>query len=442
MKKTQFLSVSTILVALISSSVLASQAAPTARAGATCSKKGATQVVATLKFTCRLTGKKLLWDKGILQAANKPVAAPTSSPSSSLPEVIDTKSYGWSFRINKTGVLERKGGPISSWSNEAKRSGQVIDPIRLKAFDEIQKYSKAAKPGAAQINFAFGPNVEASTEAAYRTYFDTSLKFFESQIPNGTVLNVLVVTEKDDAFTESSLAKFIGDPIQANETFQRNKPRIHQFDTLGKQSSGGGGVGSFGPGKPLLYFGYVCSCFNSEDILMYNVGHEMTHYFQFATTPSVRKQNFTGSYPNWVEGKIYVPNSLIEGSANTLGSAILVPYVGWYSDMMDWHLGRYKRDGKIKNISTVDEAVSLMKATRSWNLEAVGLGDLNYGLGQLIWEYYISKYGMQSYINLFTNIEKYGDIESAMQKTENVSEDDFYRDAAPYVMKAFNAVTS
>lgn len=441
--KSRILTVSVVLTFAVSTLQL-SEAATTARAGATCSKKGAIQIVGTKKFTCTAVGKKLLWNKGVAQTEKPQVATPLVSPSSkpSQPEVIDTKSYGWSFRISNLGILERKGGPVTNWSSEAKRSGQLLDSVRINAFKEITEYSKVANKGAAQINFAFGPNVEASAEAAYRAYFNASLRFFESRIPTGTKLNVLVVTEKDDAFTEASLNKFIDDPNQARETFQRNKPWIHQFDTLGKQSSGGGSVGSFGPGKPLLYFGYICSCFNSEDLLMYNVGHEMTHYFQFATTPSVRKQNFIGNYPNWVEGRIYIPNSLMEGSANTLGSAILVPYVGWYSDMMDWHLGRYKRAGKVKSIGTLDEAVTLMKATRSWDLESVGLGELNYALGQLIWEYYISKYGMLSYINLFDNIEKYGDIESAIQKTEKISEEDFYRDAAQYVMKAFNAVTS
>ena len=156
----------------------------------------------------------------------------------------------------------------------------------------------------------------------------------------------------------------------------------------------------------------------------------------------MRKQNFTGNYPNWVEGKVYIPSSLIEGSANTLGSSILVQHVGWYSDMMDWHLGRYKRNGKITSISSAGEAIDLMKATKSWYLEPTGLGDLNYPLGQLIWEFYISKYGMRSYLDLFDNIEKYGEFDIALQKTENISESDFYTSAAPYVMKAFNAVTA
>ena len=437
---------SSTLIALCASTLPVLNAAPTARAGAVCPKKGTVQVVASKKFTCKAVGKKLQWDKGV--TISKPTAvipaapAPTPTPTTPPVEVIDTKWYAWNFRINNAGVLERKGGPLTNWSSEARRSGQSIDPIRQKAFDEVLKYSKSAQSKAGVVNFAFGPNVDSGVQAAYRAYFNSSIKFFESRIPAGTVLNVIVTSEKDDEFTKSALVKFLGDQNQANELFKRSEQFIRPFDTLGKQWSGGGSVSSYGPGKPLLYFGYVCSCFNSEDILMPNVSHEITHYFQFATTPSVRKQNFIGNYPNWVEGKVYIPNSLMEGSANTLGAAILVEHVGWYSDMMDWNVGRYKSNGKIKSIASVEEAVALMKTTKSWNLEPLGLGELNYALGQTIWEFYIATYGMASYLNLFDNIEKYGDIDLALQKTENISESDFYQNAGPYVMKAFNAVTS
>lgn len=446
MKNLSRLVISATVITLSVSSVHSVSAAPTARAGAACPKKGAVQVVGSKKFTCKTVGKKLQWDKG--QSITKPAAAapsapaPAPTPTAAPVEVIDTKWYPWSFRINNVGVIERKGGPLTDWTSDARRTGQSIDPIRQKAFDEILKYSKSAQSKPGVVNFAFGPNVDKGVEATYRAYFNSSIKFFESRIPAGTVLNVIVITEKDAEFTKSALAKYLGDQSQATDFYNRYEPYISKFATEGKQWSGGGSVSGYGPGKPLLYFGYVCSCFNSEDILMPNVSHEITHYFQFATTPNVRKQNFIGNYPNWVEGKVYIPNSLMEGSANTLGSGILVEHVGWYSDMMDWNLGRYKHNGKIQTISSVEEAVSLIKTTKSWNLEPLGLGDLNYALGQIIWEFYIATYGMESYLNLFDNIEKYGDIEIAFMKTENISESDFYQSAGPYVMKAYNAVTS
>lgn len=417
------------------------------KAGLVCSKAGATSISAGKKFTCIKSGKKLVWNKGI--EVVKPVTGTTPTPISSAspmpsptPVVTDTKWYPWSFRINNNGLLERKGGPISEWSSKPARDGQVIDPVRTKAFQVMLEYGKKAASKSGIVNFAFGPNLDPGVVSAYKTYFEKSIRFFESRIPTNTVLNVLVVSEKDRAFAQSTLINYLGNSQLADETYSRFKGYLDKYEVEGKQFSAGGSVSSYGPGQPLLYVGYLCSCSTAEDIYMPNVSHEITHYFQFATTPNVKKQNFSGNYPNWIEGKVYIPSSLMEGSANTLGSSILVTNVGWYSDLMDWNLGRYKQNGKIRSISSPEEAANLMLATKSWNLEPVGLGDLNYALGQLVWEYYIATYGMDSYLDLFSNIQKYGEFDLALQNTEMISEADFYKNAAPYVMKAFNAVTS
>lgn len=432
---------------LLVSSFLSSPVFAAVRAGAPCTKAGVTSIASNIKFTCIKSGKKLVWDRGVVIA--KPVVKPTPIPTTSStpmpspsPVAVDTKWYPWSFRINSYGLLERRGGPVREWSSNPTREGQVIDPVRSKAFQNMIEYGKKTESKSGAVNYSFGSNLDPSVVSTYKAYFEKSIKYFESRIPTNTVLNVLVVSEKDRAFAQSTLVKYLGNTQLADDAYNRFKGYLDKYDVVGKQFSAGGSVSSYGPGQPLLYVGYLCSCSTAEDIYIPNVSHEITHYFQFATTPNVVKQNFTGSYPNWIEGKIYIPNSLMEGSANTLGSSILVSNVGWYSDLMDWNLGRYKQNGKIKSISSTEEALILMLATKSWNLESVGLGDLNYALGQLIWEYYIATYGMESYLDLFNNIQKYGEFDLALQKTESISETDFYKSAAPYVMLAFNAVTA
>jgi hypothetical protein len=54
--------------------------AATAKAGATCTKLKATSIVKGKKFTCIKSGKKLVWDKGVLVKAV--VTKPTPTPSS------------------------------------------------------------------------------------------------------------------------------------------------------------------------------------------------------------------------------------------------------------------------------------------------------------------------------------------------------------------------
>jgi hypothetical protein len=54
-----------------------------AKAGAKCTKAGATSTVAGKKFTCIKSGSKLVWNKGVVVKKPSPVATPTPTPSPS-----------------------------------------------------------------------------------------------------------------------------------------------------------------------------------------------------------------------------------------------------------------------------------------------------------------------------------------------------------------------
>ena len=51
------------------------------KAGGSCKKAGQTSTFAGKKFTCVKSGKKLVWNKGVLVAKPTPVATPTLTPS-------------------------------------------------------------------------------------------------------------------------------------------------------------------------------------------------------------------------------------------------------------------------------------------------------------------------------------------------------------------------
>jgi hypothetical protein len=397
-------------------------------------------------YTCIKSGKKLIWNKGVAvkkttaTATATATATPTPTPT---PEVADTNFYAWSFRFNESGVLERKQSSTGIWTTSPARKGQVIHPIRAKAFELIKHYQESNVRKAVAVKFHFSSNVQASVVQAFTKYFEDSVDFFSSRIPDGSTLDVLIATEKDDSYRREKLQRLFSDQSEANEFLNRSSGMFHQFNIPNPLSASGGGSlsGTSTRGK-YLFMGAVCSCFSSENLLMYNVAHEVTHFYQFAVTPSVPKQNFTGVYPNLTEGKIFAPSSLFEGSANTLGSALNVKYVGWYSDLMDWHLGRYKSSGGVRSISSVDEVIRLMYVTKSWLASPGGYGDLNYPIGQLQYEYFIATYGVAAYFELFDNIQKLGDFDAAILKTISKSEADFFKESAPYVLAGFNGLSS
>jgi hypothetical protein len=117
------LALSALILPSLSTSAIA---AP--KSGASCSKAGAISIVSGKKFTCIKVGKKLIWDKGVLQkTTNKPTPQPSKSPT--------TLIYPTSSEILK------------------------IDQLVEKAFAN-------AKPAQATIDFQVGPGAESAEIAA------------------------------------------------------------------------------------------------------------------------------------------------------------------------------------------------------------------------------------------------------------------------------------
>ena len=83
----RILSVSMVIALCVAPIPQASAA--TAKAGATCSKLKATSIVKGKKFTCIKSGKKLIWDKGVV--VKTPVIKPTPTTDSSSPLPICPK---------------------------------------------------------------------------------------------------------------------------------------------------------------------------------------------------------------------------------------------------------------------------------------------------------------------------------------------------------------
>jgi hypothetical protein len=63
--------------------------AATAKAGATCTKLKTTSIVKGKKFTCVKSGKKLIWDKGVL--VKTPVIKQSPTPNNSIPLITCPK---------------------------------------------------------------------------------------------------------------------------------------------------------------------------------------------------------------------------------------------------------------------------------------------------------------------------------------------------------------
>ena len=183
-------------------------------------------------------------------------------------------------------MLERKSEITSDWTANPSRPGIEVDPVRLKAFEAIKKYGDNSDSASVNVNLYFSSNVDADLEKTYRIFLTQSINYFSSLISNTTTLDVIVATEKDDDYRSKILHKVLSNHQEADDQYARETSMYHQFDGPNAISQSGGGTLS-GTAKmgQFLFSGAVCSCFRSENLLMYNIPHESLTFIDLLPHP-------------------------------------------------------------------------------------------------------------------------------------------------------------
>jgi hypothetical protein len=121
------------------------------KAGSTCSKVGATSINAGKKYTCIKSGRKLIWNKGVVIPKSIPPATPLMSPNPTktpaptpLPtptRSLDNLEFAWQItptRLSKQGTIVdpdptslQDGGRNSSFVVRATVDGQPISGLKI-----------------------------------------------------------------------------------------------------------------------------------------------------------------------------------------------------------------------------------------------------------------------------------------------------------------------
>ena len=160
------------LALLVAFSLVTGVASAAVKAGAACSKLGATSAYSGKKYTCIKSGKKLVWNKGVAVAKPAPTVFPTpeSSPSVSptptptpllTPFVDQNKGYlrngQFVYRVIDD-ILQRRIYGTSDYTAEDTRADSDFDAIRVKAYKEIWGLKRIAGHPNLEIMYSISEN--------------------------------------------------------------------------------------------------------------------------------------------------------------------------------------------------------------------------------------------------------------------------------------------
>jgi len=163
---------SCVLVIALCIAPIPQTSAATAKAGATCSKLKVTSIVKGKKFTCVKSGKKLVWDKGVVvKPATEPVTKqPTTEPAPKLP--VDTDIY--------------------------------------KAFEAVATIARSITVKPMDIKSVVSPKVSAASVTEIENRYSFVASFFDAQLSANTPVTLVIATNDEIEWAGTQLSKLTG----------------------------------------------------------------------------------------------------------------------------------------------------------------------------------------------------------------------------------------
>jgi hypothetical protein len=409
-KSIAFLSVFSLFLSL---SLIPANA--TVKAGAKCNSINSKSVGNKVKLVCALSDSKLRW---------------TNSSN------VTTYAIGPAGRLVYR-VIDGKQQRLSSandWLKADSRKDSRFDPIRVAAYKSVTGIS--ADPTLANIDFEYFirpsyPKEVADVVKAQSIKVATKLS---PLLDKKLKIKLILLTEKDKSFIDGELKQII-----PNSNFTGALEILSDYVTkerfYARSGTGGGTAGYLPEYEMAFYLGHTSSLATLQTFWPQVPPHELVHVLQ-----GVLAGGFGGNGFGEGDPRAKWHGHLIEGSANTIGMALGFENIGWYSDEMDVLLRHDIRFSKSKYpMKTNSDAVALMKDIERRDNDL--RNGLSYSAGQIIWEYYIGKYGFSKFIELMKNVPLTDNFSANLKKTIGIDRDDFYEAVAPYMLSTWKRLS-
>ena len=424
------------------------------KSGAICIKINSKQTYNGKVFTCVKSGKKLVWDKGVVLAPSpkptksttpvpsespspikSPTPSPTPTPTATPLLKSDKPGFGPAHRYQYQyvdGVLQRKN-EFGNWQSDDSRATTSFDPIRVAAYKAIRSKHSTSADAKIVVTEHITEAYPAELSAAIKLEINDFVNYLSPYLNQTLNMNLILVTEKDKNYVKTDLPKIL------DVNYYGDLPILNEYtdkESFYRRSGTGGGMAGFDKSTNLgFYLGHTSSLAQMETYWPEIAPHEMSHAVQFFLARGYQNSCDEGTECGKWHGH------LTEGSANVVGMAIAFPNLGWYSDEMNKILkSDIERYGAVVQMKNESDAVDLFKRIESRTTE---LSDsFSYSAGQVLWEYYIATYGFQKWIDLYSNLPKTDNFNENLKATIGIDKQTFYRKAAPYFLSVWTRLAN
>jgi hypothetical protein len=406
--------ISLVLASTVIGALFSIPAQGAVKVGAKCTTVNSKVVAKKVNLVCSKFGSKLKWVK------SSDVTAYATGPTGRLVyRVIDGN--------------QQRLSSAKDWLKTDSRKESEFDPIRVAAYKSIA--GLASDPTLANIDFEFFIRPSYPKEIA-DVVKAQSIKVAAKLSPlldNKIKIKLILLTEKDKSFINGELKQ-----ILPNTNLTGALEILSAYgskESFYSRGGTGGGTAEFLPEANFGYYvGHTSSFATLETFWPEVPPHELAHILQ-----AVLAGGFRGEFGEG-DPRAKWHGHLIEGSANTIGMALGFENIGWYNDEMDALLRYDISVVKSKYpMKTKVDAVALMKDIERRDNDF--RNSLSYSAGQIIWEYFIGKYGFNKYIELMKNIPLTENFNENLKKTIGIDREAFYEAAAPYMLATWKRLS-
>ena len=406
-----------ILIALIFTFIpISAISAQKVTTGSTCKVLNQKIVYQNKRFTCIKSGKKLVWNKGVVVVQPKPTQTPTAIG-------------------DPLGAVGGTPSPTPAATQSASEDQIAYEATKLEAYKNIRMGADIGDLSNVTLVYHVSQYFPKDLETLYRKQVEYASKLYGSFFSKKEIVNIYLYTEKDEEYLRTERL-FSPEYESYQRWFSDWKKGINQEHNLGLAAwfmeyplpgilQGHAGL--------IVYSGATQSSLRQYAIQV--MPHEYFHVVQDYYIQAGRNSKFTdpASY------QLLFPPVFREGSANTISFALA-------SESKNDYLSLYKNFVNQQKTSSLATLIKDLKSESDvvktlYNIETrIGSDEAHeasYSIGALLFEWVIAEYGFDAYRKIIINQLVGNSFEDNIKISLGITKDDLYKKAAAHIFAAF-----